>query len=162
MGQQQQQQQRALVLFEEAFHRLQDGEMEEAVRLYKASIAEYPTAEAYTSLGWAYSCLGDFSQAIAECLRAISLDPDLGDPYNDIGVYLLAQDELDEAIPWFEKAIGAPCYETPGSSWMSLGQIYMSKELPGKARSCFERAKTLGTDDDCASEAYEEADLLIN
>ena len=161
MGQQHQQQ-KALVLFEEAFHCLQDGETEEAVRLCQASIAEFPTAEAYTALGWAYSCLGDLSQAIAECLRAISLDPNLGDPYNDVGLYLLAQDELDEAIPWFEKAIGAPSYETPGCSWMSLGEIYMSKELPGKARSCFERAKALAADDDCAREAYEEADLLIN
>jgi hypothetical protein len=39
-----------------------------------------------------------------ECLRAIAIDPEFGNPYNDIGVYLMQRDKLDESIPWFEKA----------------------------------------------------------
>ena len=30
--------------------------------------------------------------------------PTFGNPYNDIGAYLIAKGELDEAIEWLEKA----------------------------------------------------------
>ncbi|NIO09761.1 MAG: tetratricopeptide repeat protein, partial [Deltaproteobacteria bacterium] len=45
----------------------------------------FPTAEAYTFLGWTYSFMGQLNEAIEECQRAITLDPDFGNPYNDIG-----------------------------------------------------------------------------
>ena len=106
---------RALELFSQGYEAQMQGELREAVDLYTASIACCPTAEAYTFRGWAYSFQGDYQQAIEECLQAIALDPDFGNPYNDIGVYLMQQGKLDEAIPWLGKAKQARRYE-PGSS----------------------------------------------
>ena len=63
------------------------GDLDEAVDLYKQSIAAYPTAEAHTFLGWTYSFMSLPDQAIEECHRAIEVDPDFGNPYNDIGAY---------------------------------------------------------------------------
>ena len=60
----------------------------------------HPTAEAHTFLGWSLSFQGRLEEATAECLRAIEIDPDFGNPYNDIGVYLMQQGKLDDAIPW--------------------------------------------------------------
>ena len=54
----------------------------------KRSIEIPPTAEAHTYLGWTYSLQGKLDEATAECLRAIEIDPEFGNPYNDIGVYL--------------------------------------------------------------------------
>ena len=51
----------------------------------------YPTAEAHTFLGWVYSFQSRYDEAIAECLEAIRVDETLGNPYNDIGSYLLAK-----------------------------------------------------------------------
>jgi tetratricopeptide (TPR) repeat protein len=45
----------------------------------------HPTAQAHTSLGWTYHFQGKLLDAIAECQRAIELDPHFGNPYNDIG-----------------------------------------------------------------------------
>jgi Flp pilus assembly protein TadD len=39
-------------------------------------------------------------EAIAECHRAIEIDPDFGNPYNDIGAYLIERGDLRGAIPW--------------------------------------------------------------
>ena len=36
------------------------------------------------------------------------MDPDFGNPYNDIGAYLIEMGRLDEAIPWLEKATLRP------------------------------------------------------
>ena len=76
-------------LFQQAFARQMKGELEEAVNLYKQSIATHPTAEAYTFLGWTYSFMGRLDDAIEECHKAIAQDPDFGNPYNDIGAYLI-------------------------------------------------------------------------
>src|SRR5215213_10257013 len=81
----------AIELFRRAFEAQQVEDYAEAIELYQRSIATYPTAEAHTFLGWVYSFQGRYDEAIDECLRAISVDPTLGNPYNDIGSYLIAR-----------------------------------------------------------------------
>jgi tetratricopeptide (TPR) repeat protein len=67
-------------------HRAQmEGDFDRAVELYRQSIELHPTAEAHTFLGWTYDFQGKIEEAIAECKRAIAVDPDFGNPYNDIG-----------------------------------------------------------------------------
>ena len=152
----------ALALFEEAFRNQREGNLDEAVRLYKASIAVAPTAEAHTFLGWTYSWQGKIAEAIDECLIAIEIDPSFGNPYNDIGVYLIAQGELDEAIPWLERATRATRYECPQFPWLNLGRVYMAKEQPSRARDCFREAVEREPSDEVAVQALAEAEAMIN
>ena len=88
-------------LFQEA-HQAQLAEnYEEAIELYKRSIETYPTAEAHTFLGWVYSFQDRYDEAIEECLEAIRVDETLGNPYNDIGSYLLAKGDTYSSVRWF-------------------------------------------------------------
>lgn len=119
--------QRALAYFQEAYQHQMNGSLKEAIAHYKKSIALYPTAEAHTFLGWTYSFLGRLEEAIAECHKAIQVDPDFGNPYNDIGAYLIELGRLDEAIPWLEKATHARRYEARAYPYMNLGRIYQRK-----------------------------------
>ena len=114
-------------LFQQAYERQMKGELEEAVALYKKSIDAHPTAEAYTFLGWTYSFMGRIEDAIEECHKAIAQDPDFGNPYNDIGAYLIEKGELDEAIVWFQKALHARRYESPAFPHLNLGRVYERK-----------------------------------
>ncbi|HXG04617.1 MAG TPA: tetratricopeptide repeat protein, partial [Candidatus Binatia bacterium] len=116
---------RATALWQEAYRRQMAGDLDEAIALYRRSIAIRPTAEAHTFLGWTYSFQGRLEEATAECLKAIEVDPDFGNPYNDIGVYLMQQERLDEAIPWLERAKRAPRYEPRQFPYMNLGRIYL-------------------------------------
>ena len=63
-----------------------------------------PTAEAYTFRGWAYIFSAASTTRSTSAKRAIEVDPAFGNPYNDIGAYLIAKGELDEAVPWLEQA----------------------------------------------------------
>src|SRR3954470_4923446 len=101
---------RARALREEALAHQQRGELDRAIDLYGKSIEVYPTAEAYTFRGWAYSFQGRIDEAIGECHKAIAVDPEFGNPYNDIGSYMFARGELEAAVPWLEKAKTAPRY----------------------------------------------------
>ncbi len=97
------------------------------MQLYQASLAEQPTAEAYTFLGWVYSFERRYDAAIAECKRAIETDPTFGNPYNDIGCYLMALDRDEEAIPWLRQAMNATRYEAPHFPHVNLARIHEKK-----------------------------------
>lgn len=116
--------QRAIVLFQEAYTAQMSGDLSSAIRLYKESIDIHPTAEAYTFLGWTYSFQGDYDLAIAECLAAISIDANFGNPYNDIGSYLVAKGNLYDCVRWFKMAIQAPRYEARAYPHFNLGHVY--------------------------------------
>jgi tetratricopeptide (TPR) repeat protein len=89
----------ATKLWQEAYGYQMKGELDRAIELYRYSIEMYPTAEAHTFLGWAMSFQGKLDEATETRLRAIEIDPEFGNPYNDIGVYLMQQEKFDEAIP---------------------------------------------------------------
>jgi tetratricopeptide (TPR) repeat protein len=114
-------------LFQQAYELQMKGQLEEAVDLYKQSIDTFPTAEAHTFLGWAYSFMGQLHEAIEECHRAIRQDPEFGNPYNDIGAYLIELNQLEDAIPWLEKAMKAKRYENPAFPHMNLGRVHERK-----------------------------------
>jgi len=133
-------QQRALRLFQQAYEHQMKKELDEAVELYKKSIETCPTAEAYTFLGWTYSWMGRIDDAIAECLKAIDIDPSFGNPYNDIGSYLMMKGQVDEAIPWLERALQAPRYESYCYPHMNLGRAFESKRDWLRAKEEYRKA----------------------
>src|SRR5205085_2050365 len=88
---------KAVELMQEAYRLQMEGELEGAIDGYRRSIALHPTPEAHTFLGWTYSFQGRLDDAIAECKEAIAVDADFGNPYNDIGSYLIKLGRHDEA-----------------------------------------------------------------
>ena len=134
---------RAHQLFVEGYRLHMAGDVAAAISRYQESIDTRPTAEAHTFLGWAFSFLDRLDDAIAECEKAIAVDPDFGNPYNDIGSYLLKLGRLDDAIPWLEKAVRAKRYEPRHYPHCNLGRIYWSKGLLNRAIEEFERALEL-------------------
>ncbi len=139
--------QRALELWNEALQHHMRNDLERAVALYSKSIETCPTAEAYTFRGWAFSAMGRVDDAIAECKRAIETDPSFGNPYNDIGAYLIAKGELDGAIGWLERAKLAERYEPRHYPYMNLGRIYALKGMVLRAIEEFEKALEIQPDE---------------
>ena len=149
-------------LFQQAYECQMKGKLEEALKLYQNSIDTFPTAEAYTFLGWTYSFMGQLHEAIEECHRAIETDPDFGNPYNDIGAYFIELDQLDEAIPWLEKASEAKRYESPAFPHMNLGRIYEKKGDWFRAIDSYKAAVTLNPQYESAKRAMMRLITLMN
>ncbi len=139
-----------------------NGNLEEAVRLYHASLACCPTAEAHTFLGWTYSFLGRLDDAIAECKKAIVVDPNYGNPYNDIGSYLIKLEKFDEAIPWLERAVTASRYEPRHYPHCNLSRVYRAKGMLRKAIEELERALAIEPDYPYAREQLVEIRAQLN
>ncbi|MFO7634519.1 MAG: tetratricopeptide repeat protein [Caldilinea sp.] len=116
--------QQAVESFQRAYRMQVQGDLAGAIREYKASIRLYPTAEAYTFLGWTYAHLNLYDEAVAACRLAIEVDPDFGNPYNDIGAYLLELDRAEESLTWFEQALIAPRYDARVFAFFNLGRAH--------------------------------------
>jgi Tfp pilus assembly protein PilF len=153
---------RALELWNEAMRFHMKRDLERAVALYTKSIEVFPTAEAHTFRGWAYEGMGRIDDAIAECRRAIEVDPTFGNPYNDIGAYLIAKGELDEAIEWLEKAKHAPRYDPRHFPFMNLGRIYAAKGMVKRAIDEFEGALAFAPGDPICASALAQLRALLN
>ena len=139
--------------FQQGYEAHMQGRLEEAAAHYQRSIALHPTAEAHTFLGWVFSHQGRPEDAIAQCKIAISVDPEFGNPYNDIGAYLMEMGRPDEAIPWLEKATRAPRYEAPHYPHFNLGRAYVSKEMLSRALEECQKALDLAPDYRAARDA---------
>ena len=131
---------RAEEIWREAYSQQLNGELADAIALYQASLQVYSTAEAHTFLGWCYSFLNRYEDAITECLKAVEIDPDFGNPYNDIGAYLIEQGRHREAIEWLERATRATRYESPHFPWLNLGRVYETIGPWREAVRCYRSA----------------------
>ena len=154
-------QKRALELIDAAMKHQMAQQFDEAIRLYKESISIYPTADAHTYLGWAYSFTARLNEAIAQCEIAIGLGPDFGNPYNDIGVYLMQQERHDDAIPWLERAKGATRYEPRHFPYINLGRIYLTKGMIQKAIEEFRGAIKIHPGDNDLAQLVEELEAKL-
>ncbi len=152
----------AMEFFQKAYEYQMSGKLDLAIDCYKRSIEVFPTAEAHTFLGWTYSFQGKLHEAIIECKKAIEVDPDFGNPYNDIGAYLIELQRYDEAIPWLEKATLAKRYEPRHYPHYNLGRVYLVKGMIKKAFEEFNKALEIYPDYPVAKEAVEKLRFTLN
>ena len=148
--------------FNKAYKLHLSGNIKEAIEAYKKSINYYPTPKAHTYLGWAFSLNGKFEEAIEECKIAIDLDPDFGNPYNDIGSYLINLEKYDEAIYWLEKAIEAPDYEPRHFPYYNLARVYEKKGDWFTALNYYSEALKVNPDYELAKTALIRLTALMN
>lgn len=146
---------RAAALLGDALDLQRRGELDEAIDAYRRSIEVCATAEGHTYLGWALAQQGKLEDAIQHCEIAIRLDPELGNPYNDIGVYLMRRGDPDRAIPWLERAQAARRYQPRHFPHLNLGQIFAAKGMLVRALAEFERAAVLAPGDTLARRAVD-------
>ena len=123
----------ALLLVEKGNSFVAENKLNEAKECFKKSVEIYPTADAYTYLGWMFTYDGLYTEAIELCFKAIELDPDFGNPYNDIGVYLMRLGKLKSSVKWFIRASEAKRYEPKHFPHLNLAQVYLKQGKLSKA-----------------------------
>lgn len=140
----------------------QAGRLAEAIEHYTHSLEIHPTAEAYTFRGWAYSFQGNLSAAIAECHKAIETDPAYGNPYNDIGAYLIQQENYYDAIAWLRKAFHASRYECPFYPRFNLARVYEKLGDELQAMNLYKEAYDLNHNYKQALQAFRRLQTKLN
>ena len=101
-------------------------------------------------------------KAIDECKNAIAVDPDFGNPYNDIGAYLIQKGQPDEALTWLDLALKAKRYDSPQFAHLNIGRVLESKGLWFVALEEFRTAMELSPDYTLAKQYYNKLQGLLN
>lgn len=148
--------------FHKAFEAQSQGDLGGAIELYQKSIETFPTPEALTFLGWALSFMGKFQEAIEFCKKAIELDPEFGNPYNDIGAYFIELGKWDEAVPYLERATKANRYDTNWFAHYNLGRIWEQKGMILKARKAYQKALEENPEYHLAAQSLERLKYILN
>jgi len=142
--------QAALDLWRDGTNRLLGGDVHGAIDCFRRSLMLHPTAESHTYLGWAYSYLGRLADAVRECEKAIEVDPEYGNAYNDLGCYRMQQGRSDEAADWFERAKTAPRYEPRHFPFLNLGRLRLANGELAAAMAEFQQALEIRPNDPVA------------
>ena len=90
-------------------------------------LEKFNSAELYAWRAWAYDSLGKGDNAIADNNKAIELNKDYAEAYNNRGLLLYAKGEYDKAIEDYNKAIElkkdyTDAYNNRGIVWYEMGE----------------------------------------
>lgn len=145
----------SLDFIESGLQLVAEGKYELAREKFKKANREFKSAESLTYWGWMEFQLGDIEKAIKLCKRAVKIDPEFGNPYNDIGSYLVVLGQEDEALEWFQKAIDAKRYDARHYPHINLGRLFLKRNLPMRALQEFKKAKKFSPSDPVILDAIE-------
>ncbi len=109
----------------------------------KKALALMVSAEGLTLLAQVTAQQGDLGQAQNLCQEAIKIDPAYGPSYNDLGVYLMNQGQLDSALRWLQAAKQALHYDHREFPFINCGKIYLAQHNLPAAYAEFQRALML-------------------
>lgn len=101
---------------------LQRGDLDAAEAEVRLALKQQPdSADAYTLLAVATEQRGRSAEAGAHYLRAAELAPANGSVLNNYGAWLCRNGRAPESLGWFDRALAAPGYQSPGSALANAG-----------------------------------------
>jgi type IV pilus assembly protein PilF len=127
-----------------AAQRLAEGDLAEAEKQANKALKLDPSAvDGYTLLGAIAARHGKTTQAGEYYRRAAEMSPDRGEVLNNYGAWLCANGYPAEALIWFDRALAAPGYRTPGSALANAGGCALKSGQGERAERDLRRALEL-------------------
>ncbi|XP_024386508.1 uncharacterized protein [Physcomitrium patens] len=136
-----------------ATHQFQQGQMElsggnmgAATHAFRAACHFNPSAAAYTFMAWMQRLAGAHrSECVRECARAIFLDNDYGNPWNDVACELWDAGDISLAARFFQRAKACSRYEVGAGHlpYLNLAKLRLSKNSSGLDRDGLTLDKTM-------------------
>ncbi|KAG0570492.1 hypothetical protein KC19_6G166500 [Ceratodon purpureus] len=116
--------------FQQGQMELSGGNMGAATHAFRAACHFNPSAAAYTFMAWMQRLAGaDRSECVRECARAIFLDNDYGNPWNDVACELWDAGDISLAARFFQRAKACSRYEVGAGHlpYLNLAKLRLSE-----------------------------------
>jgi predicted TPR repeat methyltransferase len=140
---------RAKARFLEGLRCQQQGQLDEAIRHYTASLADVPgRASTLTNLAAARLELGEPMQALADARDALAAEPHNREAMRHEATALAELGQVDNALHRFRSLVALE----PGHSgaWMAIGNLLMEQRDTAAAAQAFRHALDVGADPELA------------
>ncbi len=123
---------------------LQRGDLQTALqKLLLAEKYDDSYAPEHTVLGVLYERIKEYPKAEREYKRAYALEPTKGDANNNLGAFLCRIGKVDEALPYFKRAVADPFYHTPDVAYANAGTCLLKVGQLQPALTDFKQALAL-------------------
>lgn len=120
---------------------MNQGRLKEALeKLLMAVQFDDGYAPAHTLLGALYTRISNLPEAEKHYRKAVALKPKDGATNNNFAVFLCQEGKLQQAMPYFKKALADPFYKTPAAAWANIGICRMRAAQYQQAVSDFDKA----------------------
>ncbi len=143
---------------------IQSGDLDAAQRHLQQALEANPrSAAAHNMMGVLLQTEGsavNLRRAEESYRKAIDLEPNFAQAYNNYGVFLFKQQRYAEALQRFEVAGATLGYDGRASALENLGRTALQVGSPERAKSAFEQA--IRADRDSIGARYELAQLLLD
>ncbi|WP_457674297.1 type IV pilus biogenesis/stability protein PilW [Thiolapillus sp.] len=124
-----------------AYEYLRQGDYTTALKKAKKAVARGPrNGNAHLVLALVYETLGENDSASAAYRRSLDVDPKNPYALNAYGSYLCKLEEYRESLPYFDKALENPLYQTPWVALANAGTCARKAGLDEKAEDYLLRA----------------------
>ncbi|WP_114241054.1 type IV pilus biogenesis/stability protein PilW [Dyella sp. C9] len=99
-----------------------NGDLQDAlVKLNKALQFDPNYVPAHTVMAVLYERINDAPNAELHYRKAAELAPTKGETNNNLGAFLCKEGKTTEAMPYFQKAVADPFYQSPSRAWTNAG-----------------------------------------
>jgi protein O-GlcNAc transferase len=128
--------------YEKAVIHYQSGHLQQAEEICKKILLKRPHyIYALHLLSAIYCQLRNYYNAEKYLQKAVELDPNNADAYNNLGIISKEEGRLDEAVIYLKKAI---CLDTKNAlAYNNLGAVFQEKEKYDEALTLFQKALQL-------------------
>lgn len=149
----------AQVLTQLGQHYMQENDLKGALEQLNKAIGYNANYEpAHTVIAVVYERINDMPHAEEHYRKAVEIDPARGGPNNNLGAFLCKTGRAAEAIPYFQKAVADPFYQTPALAWTNAGSCQMRSGDTASAEEDFRKA--LAIDSNNGEALFQLASLL--
>jgi type IV pilus assembly protein PilF len=101
---------------------MQNNDLQGALEQLNKALKYNPNYEpAQTVIAVVYERIKDQPNAELHYRKAQGIDPARGGPNNNLGLFLCNSGRAAEAMPYFQKAVADPFYQTPALAWTNAG-----------------------------------------
>ncbi|MDF0606359.1 type IV pilus biogenesis/stability protein PilW [Neisseriaceae bacterium TC5R-5] len=88
----------------------------------QAVLADSTYPSAYIAQAYVLALLQQDGRAEAAYRKALQLEPDNPEANNNYGLFLCERNRIEESLPYFQKALANPLYDSPQTAYLNLGQ----------------------------------------
>ncbi|AXR60836.1 hypothetical protein [Leptospira mayottensis] len=137
------------------------GDSDRAEYLFKLTLEDEESHEAYFFLGLLENQRGNSAKGLTHFYQSVELNPNYGNPCNEIGIILLRAGKEIEAVYWLKKSLRCELNDAPHISLYNLATLYKIWNRPERSLQYLHRAILIKPDFEEARKLKEELGSTI-
>lgn len=119
------------------------GDFDRAEYYFRNFLEQEDSAEAYFYLGLIMGQKNLLDEALEFFYKSVSMNPEYGNPCNEIGIILLRLGKDRDAVYWLKKSIRCPHNDAPHISLFNLATLYKMWNRPERSLQFLHKAMEL-------------------